>query len=384
MAVRIDAAAGLVEAEEARFPLTLDCRDGTARLRCGEAVFVLRPIRWREKANLARFAHLGAAFLEEAFLRLSLIGEPPLPDDAKARQALSRLAEWLNAPGRERPLPLNPLLLARASAALCRGLGLRPQDLDDLPAGEVEALWIAIDGIEEHSAPPNVPGRRSAPAGFTHRIEILPDRSDRMEKSAGNRAPASDMSANRMPDLIPAAGAPAGLTAAPAPSPTPDRPAGEGPASAWPARPRPKTSTATGTELMPPRRDNCSGERPRFRVVTSLPPSPAPISAPSPAPVSAEVSPPSSVAVPPSPLSAETNIEMAEWAERAAPAMSAVAPHRPEDAKRSAVSTPAAIGAAEAVAPAAPASTAADVESLLDIFAARLAEAATLLGIDEV
>lgn len=376
MAVRIDAAAGLVEAEEARFPLTLDCRDGTARLRCGEAVFVLRPIRWREKANLARFAHLGTAFLEEAFLRLSLIDEPPLPDDAKARQALSRLAEWLNAPGHERPLPLDPLLLARASAALCRGLGLRPQDLDDLPAGEVEALWTAIDGIEEHSAPPNVPGRRSAPAGFTHRIEILPDRSDRMEKSAGNRTPASDMSANRMPGLIPAAGAAAGLTAAPAPSPTPDRPAGEGPAPAWPARPRPKTSTETGTELIPPRQGNRSGQRPRFRVVTSLPPSPAP--------VSAEVSPSSSVAAPPSPLSAETNIEMAEWVERAAPAMSEVAPHRPEDAKRSAVSAPAAIGAAEAVAPAAPASTAADVESLLDIFAARLAEAATLLGIDEV
>jgi hypothetical protein len=187
---RVDARAGRVSAGAGSWPFALDCRTGGATMELGGAEIEVRPLRWREKVRLARFAILGLPFLDEQVLRLALPAESATPEGDEREAALA-LALWLNDPGDADPLPLQAPLLATATLEVCAAMGVAPSALDDRDAVEVEALWRAV---AEHAAGPGpaaLPGPAAAiesvPAfgrssgggtvevGETRRIVFVPD-----------------------------------------------------------------------------------------------------------------------------------------------------------------------------------------------------------------
>jgi hypothetical protein len=186
---RVDARAGRVSAGAGSWPFALDCRTGGATLDLGGGELEVRPLRWREKVRLARFAFLGVSFLDEQVLRLALPAGDATPD-GDAREAALALALWLNDPGDADPLPLQVPLLATATIEVCSAMGVAPSALDDRDAVEVEALWRAV--AERGPAPAELPGTPAAPAsapafrrsgggggtvevGETRRIVFVPD-----------------------------------------------------------------------------------------------------------------------------------------------------------------------------------------------------------------
>jgi hypothetical protein len=131
-----------VDAQSWKFEL--DSRHGTASVQLGGQRFTLRVQSWREKRILARFAHLGEAFLEDQFLRLCLsAGEAP-PQAGPEREALIALARWLNAPGGTPGLPLDQHLLANVTLQICQAIHTAPQTFDGLDAADVELFWQAV------------------------------------------------------------------------------------------------------------------------------------------------------------------------------------------------------------------------------------------------
>lgn len=194
--IAVDAAAGVVRVGAQQWPFDLDLHAGAAALWVSGQRISVRPLLWREKVMLARFAHLGPRFVQQHFLRLALGGRP-LPrtgkDEAENKAAndaandaldeavtaaLVALAQWIDSPDASRPrVPLDPVALGRVALAVCRGTGLRPADLDTRPAAEVELLWQAVTQAE--------PGQQAGPAAHAApaaaeddgqvRILIVPD-----------------------------------------------------------------------------------------------------------------------------------------------------------------------------------------------------------------
>jgi hypothetical protein len=158
---RVEARAGRVSAGAGSWPFALDCRTGGATLGLGRGGDVeVRPLRWREKVRLARFAFLGVSFLDEQVLRLALPAGDATPEGDEREAALA-LALWLNDPGDAEPLPLQVPLLATATIEVCSAMGVAPSALDDRNAVEVEALWRAV--AERGPAPAALPGAPAAP-----------------------------------------------------------------------------------------------------------------------------------------------------------------------------------------------------------------------------
>src|SRR5262245_16108763 len=114
MAVRVDPLREEVRDDDRAWPFALDCRADVATIELGGVTYRVRPLRWREKRNLARYASLGEEFVERQLVRACLEGATPLPADRQQYEVLAGLAGWVSAPaGSAAALPLDPVLLAR-------------------------------------------------------------------------------------------------------------------------------------------------------------------------------------------------------------------------------------------------------------------------------
>ena len=176
MQARVDARRQVVTNGKESWPFEVDCRDASVQIEIGERSFRVRSLTWREKNNLARFAHLGEEFVRRQFLKLC-VGEASMPAPESQREALFALAAWLNDPGPEPALPLNTEILSRTLAGLCRSMMVGPEAFDNRPALEVEALWR----LTEPRLEPGIPESANHPAstGTVHsdwtKIIITPD-----------------------------------------------------------------------------------------------------------------------------------------------------------------------------------------------------------------
>src|ERR1700742_3701385 len=135
MTVRVDAAAGVVAEGAVRWPLRLDCRTGTAVLTVGNRDLAVAPLRWRDKQRVARWAHLGQAFV--AAQRIELAVPPGTVLDDGTRPLVAAVADFLDGDA----LPLSPDLLSEVAVAVCRLTGLAPAAFDDRDAIDVESAW---------------------------------------------------------------------------------------------------------------------------------------------------------------------------------------------------------------------------------------------------
>lgn len=181
MAVYVDGKNCTVRDGEMAWPFDIDCHDGVAHITLDNRRYALRPLGWREKRNLARFAHLGEQFLQTQFIRVSLKdsdAEVPATDDQ--RIVLSALARWLNAPDGNFGLPLDAQLLATVTLDICRSMHLAPTVFDPLDAMEVEMLWRAAQ--RKQVMPTQADAQAPATPGMT-RIVVVPDRAgERLEQ----------------------------------------------------------------------------------------------------------------------------------------------------------------------------------------------------------
>ena len=137
---RVDPAARRVVAGEHSWSFDVDAGSGGLTVALDEGPVRLRPLRWREKLRLSRFAAAEGGLVEDQLLRLAGGGDDLPAGDG--REALLALALWLDAAGDE-ALPLDPVLLAGVTLEVCGASGLSPADLDDRDAPDVQALWRA-------------------------------------------------------------------------------------------------------------------------------------------------------------------------------------------------------------------------------------------------
>jgi hypothetical protein len=190
MTARVDVSRREVAAGERRVGFRLDCRADTAAVRLGGTDFVVRPLRWREKVTLARFAELGPELLREELIHICTVGS--VPDDLPAEDAevLWTLAAWMSEPPSSSPVPLDSRSVAGVTLRLCKAMGLRPADFDDRSAPEVEAMWEALGGgtPATDSEPPQ---ETSSPTST--KILIVPD----PEGERASRPPAAGRPARR-------------------------------------------------------------------------------------------------------------------------------------------------------------------------------------------
>ncbi|HKO55271.1 MAG TPA: hypothetical protein VJ276_05290, partial [Thermoanaerobaculia bacterium] len=170
MPARVDVSRREVAAGERRVVFRLDCRADTAAVRLGETDYVVRPLRWREKVILARFADLGPELLRTELIHICTEGD--VPDDLPAQDAevLWVLAAWMSEPPSSSPVPLDSRSVAGVTLRLCKAMGLRPADFDDRSAPEVEAMWEALGGSALAEESDDAP----APSTAT-KIMIVPD-----------------------------------------------------------------------------------------------------------------------------------------------------------------------------------------------------------------
>lgn len=167
------------------WPFGLDFTQGVAHIELSGTTFDVRPLTWRQKRLLARYSSLGADFVERQFLQLSA-GDGPVPDGVLDQQVLFTLAAWMNALGDAAGSPLDNTFLTRVELEVCRTLLLRPGDLDQRDALDVEAVWRSLSPDAEarsESVPalaiatlaPGAPRQMTEPGGAFHRIRIIPD-----------------------------------------------------------------------------------------------------------------------------------------------------------------------------------------------------------------
>lgn len=189
MSVYVDANNTVVRDGEQQWAFDIDCRDGSARIALEGDHYVVRPLAWREKCNLARFSHLGESFLQTQFLRASL-DHGDLPPAENSRAALSALARWINAPDGNFGLPLDQQVLAEVTLDICNSLQLAPAAFHALAANEIEMLWQTSrtrQALTPKATAINT-SHADMPMGTT-RIVVVPDADD----------------GNQKPDSIPAA-----------------------------------------------------------------------------------------------------------------------------------------------------------------------------------
>ncbi|MDB6062022.1 MAG: hypothetical protein JWM78_2125 [Verrucomicrobiaceae bacterium] len=189
------------------WPFAIDCHDGSVRIVLDNSSYQLHPLAWREKRNLARFAHLGEQFLQTQFLRTSLGASleksvdtrastnkaAELPASAEHRAALSVLARWLNAPDGNFGLPLDQQLLASVTLDICRNMQLAPTAFDTLAASDVEILWQAT---RANAPAPTQNAQPIAPVSGKTRIVVLPDDNKENSKSEINTRDNSSIPVN--------------------------------------------------------------------------------------------------------------------------------------------------------------------------------------------
>jgi hypothetical protein len=171
MAVRLDEARRTLVAGGVEWPFRLDLQRGTATVETPGGERRVRPQRWAEKRRLAQFAGWGEEFFREQVWNMCVRpGGAPASEDE--RDAILQLAVWLTCGGRiEESLPYDRRLLDNATFDSCRALGVAPNQLDSLPAYEVEALWRC----SQQNEPGGLPSAPQAHQEFSHQILIVPD-----------------------------------------------------------------------------------------------------------------------------------------------------------------------------------------------------------------
>jgi hypothetical protein len=136
----------VVRFEESSWPFQLNLREGTASIAVDGRVYEVRPLTWREKTRLARFAHLGQEFIQARFLEACLGGPDNYPATGSSQAVLEALAMWINLPSEDvYGLPLEQNTLANVTIELCRSLGVGPMAIGELSAPEAEMLWQNLD-----------------------------------------------------------------------------------------------------------------------------------------------------------------------------------------------------------------------------------------------
>jgi hypothetical protein len=218
--VTVDPVTGALRLGARGLPLELDVRAGVARVRLGEVTYTARPMVWRDKQILARFAELGPAFLRRQVLSLCLEQGTALPEGEADLQDLLELVLWVQRPRSGQPVLLEPGALAAVTLGVCRALGVPPADLDDREAPEVEALWQAAQSQSAGPAGPkpalSVASKRgmAAPADEpgVRRILVVPDPPGRARASSttadprcpspGNDEPAKPAPASAAPETV--------------------------------------------------------------------------------------------------------------------------------------------------------------------------------------
>ncbi len=182
MPPRIDPARREIAVGTRRLPFRLDLRNDRVSVTLGGAETAVRPLQWREKVTLARFADLGSEFLRDEVIRLCTVSELPSPLAPEDAEVLWELAAWMSESPSSTPVPLDSRSLATVTLRLCRAMGLKPADFDSRSAPEVEALWEALgQGTEEV-----VVAEESSSSSMT-RIVIVPDEDQRTAAHPGGR-----------------------------------------------------------------------------------------------------------------------------------------------------------------------------------------------------
>ena len=170
MPPRIDPTRREITVGTRRVPFRLDLRHDQVSVTLGGAETAVRPLQWREKVTLARFAELGPEFLRDEVIRLCTVSELPATLAEEDAEVLWELAAWMTEVPASAPLPLDSRTLAAVTLRLCRVMGLRPADFDSRSAPEVEAMYGAL------GSPEDVPvAEESSPSASTTRIVIVPD-----------------------------------------------------------------------------------------------------------------------------------------------------------------------------------------------------------------
>ena len=185
MRLRVDQSCGLLVGDEG-WSFSLDCVAGVATLELDGLSLRVRPLRWSEKNRLARFAHMGEAFVRRQLVGACLLDAGAVALDGRQQEVVARLVLWLgeqHGGGDGEGLPLDGLALAGVTLGLCRATGLKPSDLDGCEAAEVEMLWLAAraampsaasHGPVSPHAPPEAaaPSRAQAAARAAHEASL--------------------------------------------------------------------------------------------------------------------------------------------------------------------------------------------------------------------
>lgn len=173
-----------IETDRRTVPLVLDLDRGSALFDWDNRRYSVRPLRWRAKIQLARFAHLGPEFIDDRLLELSLENQPT-PDDDELRDVVRTVARWLESAGRtEAPLPFDELELLRSARELSRDTGWTIDEIGDLEAGVVER---AIERVRSRRESGSVSDRDPRPAIW----EVDAPRDPSRERSASDSMPSA-------------------------------------------------------------------------------------------------------------------------------------------------------------------------------------------------
>jgi len=170
MKARIDPLGGRIELGERSFRFRLDPGADSALVRIDDRDYRVRPMQWREKVTLSRFAALGDELVTRELVRLCAGNAGELTDDVAT--VLWELTRWMNDPsGYSSSVPFDSRSVATVTLQLCKATHLRPADFDGRPAWEVEEMWHVLGG--QTSAAEELP--RKAQESHTTRILIVPD-----------------------------------------------------------------------------------------------------------------------------------------------------------------------------------------------------------------
>lgn len=180
MEQRVDAHGLRIIAGGRAWPFEVDCRIDCARIELNGISYQVRPLSWRDKHVLSRFAAAGEAFLRREFVRLSLVEPATLPAGEDDLALLFELARWHNSPDGREMLPFDSVTLSLVTMKLCQNMRLAPEHFDQRNASEIESLWRAAGAsraIHEEIAdpPPTEPSSDTTERQSANKILILPD-----------------------------------------------------------------------------------------------------------------------------------------------------------------------------------------------------------------
>ncbi|MBC6459910.1 hypothetical protein [Actinomadura sp. HBU206391] len=138
---RVDPETLTVRVGDRSWPFDIDLATAVVSVRIDGVRHELRPLCWREKLVLARYAAVAPQHVDAALVTGRITAEPDGAADAwPALVALARWVNGLDGPVARPGCPLDAALLGRVSAAACRHTGCAPTELGELAAMEVESL----------------------------------------------------------------------------------------------------------------------------------------------------------------------------------------------------------------------------------------------------